>query len=249
MSASMWPIVRSLARTRCLLPLLPLAVAVIMRAGFSGRMDWQGSDHQSVLAVVVYSMVMPMLTIALASGWLRGEVGPWAWALARPIARGRWLATTLVVDIATLAMGLVLAYAVIGEMPRRWIGPWPDETTRELGYAALLVLVYCGAAFAGARGSNAIGATIYSAIAVASSVAVSSLWRAVASQWSSNDILADLVALQTILVLALAAIAIVVVSGRGLPARPRLSVAAKPLALAVLVAGVLGPIVTLAAFV
>jgi hypothetical protein len=160
MIRSMRPVIVTAARSRWPLPIITLAVALFLRAMDSGRVDWPSSDMQVVAAAVLYGALIPVLVIALASSWLRGDDGPWSWALARPVTRGRWLRTTLMIDVVTVLACVAFARMVIGPLPHNWIPAWLGESGRAGGYAAVLIAVYSAAAFGGARGSSAIGASL-----------------------------------------------------------------------------------------
>lgn len=262
-------VVRSLLRSRLPLPLLPLGSALVIRASHSGRVDWFGSDLQGVLAAIEYLAIIPMLSIVLATGWLRGEVGPWSWALARPITRTRWLGTTLLVDLATLAASVFVAYLVIGDLPDRWIGPWSGDGVRELGYLALLVIVHCGAALAGARGASAIGGGIHAATFTAVLLAMHALtiatveitgaklgrhslswwhlWREITSIGAPTRLgrapLDQSLAIAPVMLIACATIILTLRACRALPARPRLSPVVVALAIVGVAVGLLATVV------
>ncbi|HWB80353.1 MAG TPA: hypothetical protein VG755_35555 [Nannocystaceae bacterium] len=259
---------RSLVRSRLPLPLIPLFGTLIIRAGHSGRVDWQGSDLQGVLAMVVYLAIIPTLSVLLAAGWFRGETGPWSWALARPIARWRWLGMTLLLDIATLAVSTAFAWLVIGDLPDRWLGPWPGDGMRELGYVGLLAIIHSSAAVGGARSSSAIGGALYAAMGIAIAMTIrgmasltweltTALGRNSSIRWQSlsRDFMSllpysfmrgefdDLLALMVVLLTACACIIVMLRAGGSLPVRPRLSSTLVPLAIAAAIAGVLAPLV------
>ena len=270
----MWAIVRSLLRSRLPLPLLPLCSALFIRAMHSGRVDWRGSDLQGVLAALEYLAVIPMLGIVLATGWFRGEIGAWSWALARPIARTRWLGVTLLVDVTTLVVSVLAAYLVIGELPDRWVGPWPGSGLRELGYAALLAIIHCAAAFAGARGASAIGGSMYAVGFVGAMIATRALatmtsevalgvgteygvrwhliWRELttmgAPQTFHLEPLDAINALGIVLLFACVGLIVLIRTGRCLPARPRLAPSIGAIACSATIAGVLTPLVMVLGF-
>jgi hypothetical protein len=266
-------VVRSLLRSRLPLPLIPLGSSLLIRANHSGRVDWSGSDLQGVLAAIVYLAVIPMLSIVLATGWMRGEVGPWSWALARPISRARWLGITLLVDVATLAVSVLMAWLVIGDLPYRWLGPWPGQGMRELGYAALLTIIHCSAALAGARGSSAVGGGMYAAtftgalvlarglVTVTQEVAAALLGR---QMFSSHLLWRDLTTigspsrlgrgpvdevstLALVMTCACAFIIVMLRVARSLPARARLSLAIVAFALSAIAGGVVVPLLAMGA--
>jgi len=160
MIRSMRPVIVTAARSRWPLPLITFAVALSLRAMSSGPVEWRSSEMHAVAAAILYGALIPVLVIALASAWLRGDDGPWSWALARPVTRTRWLRTTLLIDVVTVLACIALARIVIGPLPYNWIPVWPGESGRGLGYAALLVAVYSAAAFGGARGGSAIGGSL-----------------------------------------------------------------------------------------
>jgi hypothetical protein len=156
----MRPVVLKLASSRWPLPLITLGLALFLRAADPGRIAWRASDMQSIAGAILYGALIPVLVIALASSWLRGDDGPWAWALARPVTRARWMRTTLLIDVVTVLACIGLARVVIGPMPNHWIQTWMQEFGRTSGYAALIVAVYAAAAFGGARGNSAIGGAL-----------------------------------------------------------------------------------------
>lgn len=160
MSASMFAPMLTSARTRWPLPLVVLFVACVARVSGPSRLHWFGSDLQGIIAAILYLALVPMFVIAFASAWLRGDIGAWSWALARPVSRTRWLLALLVVDVATLAMCIGCVLLVVGPLPRTWLGPW-EGGERIYAYVALLAAVYSVAALAGARGASAIGASLY----------------------------------------------------------------------------------------
>lgn len=165
------PVVVAAARNRFPLPLVVLGVTLFSRAMDPGRVYWSGSDMQSVFALVVYGALIPVLVIAMASGWLRGDDTPWSWALARPVTRARWLRATLAVDVVTIVLCVAIARWILGRLTYSWFGGWLGGTERLAGYAALLATVYASAAFAGARGSTAIGAAFHVAVCAAFTMA------------------------------------------------------------------------------
>jgi hypothetical protein len=172
MSPSMRPVIMPGIRERLPLPLVTLAICSIMRVFLGDSENWFGGDHQSAIAIVVYGALIPMFTVAMASGWLRGDATPWAWALARPVSRVRWLGTTLLIDIATLIVCVASASCVLGTLPIQWFASFPGAGIRETSYALVLALVYAASAFAGARGASAVGAAMYVAALSAAFIAV-----------------------------------------------------------------------------
>lgn len=184
MSASLRAPMLASARVRWPLPIVVVVIASITRLAGSGRTDWLGSDMQAIIGAIIYLALLPLFVIALASGWLRGDIGGWTWALARPVSRTRWCSALLLIDVATLAACIAGAMLVLGSLPRVWLGPW-SGSERALGYVAMLASVYSASAIAGARGATAIGASLY-VIALAAlmlgatelaKAAVSGTWR------------------------------------------------------------------------
>jgi hypothetical protein len=164
MSVSMRPVLMAALRDRWALPLVPLAITLVMRIAGESDNGWIGSELQIVVALVVFLALIPMLAIAMATGWLRGDAVPWSWAWARPISRARWLLGTLMVDLVVLLACVMLSSLVLGTLPLRGLGPWPGGGPREIGYAAVLAMTYGAAAFAGARGATAIGGALHVAV-------------------------------------------------------------------------------------
>ncbi|MBC8068096.1 MAG: hypothetical protein IAG13_07170 [Deltaproteobacteria bacterium] len=148
------------------------------------------SDIQSALAVVIYTALIPMLTIAMAAGWLRGDAAPWSWALARPISRARWLGTTLLIDVATVLLCVTMASWMLGPLPHHWIGPWPGAGIRQLAYVTMLVLIYAAAAFAGARGGSVIAGALYAA-GLGALVIVCNLLASIVEQFTRHSLFND----------------------------------------------------------
>lgn len=243
MIRSMRPVIETAVRSRWVLPLVALGITGFFRGAHAGGARWDASEMQSVAAMICYCGLVPVLAVALASTWLRGDDGPWTWALARPVSRRRWLSTTLMVDVATLAACLAVVWLMIGELPSQWLSGWSGPVERMLGYVGLLAAIYASAAFAGARGASAIGATLYvvgvaafvmvlhGVAALSENVAVETL---IAPRWandpSSSHLWRRLVrALETMpsasTMVAVAGFTVIAIgrAASGLPSRPRYS--------------------------
>lgn len=220
------PVVAMAVRNRAPLPLVVLGISLISRAMAPTHVVWDGSELQAMFALVVYGALVPVLVIAVASSWLRGDDAPWAWALARPVTRTRWLRATLLVDVVTLALCLGVARWIVGPLPSLWLGGWRGALERELGYGALLVAVYATAAFAGTRGASAIGAAFYVAVLGAATMCTdfAASWVAHTHMFDHypSSSLFELPSVATSTFLALFAGLAVRRAALGLPARPRI---------------------------
>jgi hypothetical protein len=126
---------------------------------------WLGEMH-AVATIVVLAMVVPTFTLLLGSMLLRGEHGPWSWALARPVARWRVLAVLVVLDASTLAAcvgTMALLFGGLGYVSY-------SSYEREIIYAALPVLyalLYLAAAIGGARGMGSLRAGLFALVWIA----------------------------------------------------------------------------------
>lgn len=220
------PVVEMAVRNRFPLPVVVIALTLLGRAMHSGTAQWQGSEMQSAFAAVIYGALLPVLVIAVGSSWLRGDDTPWSWAFARPVTRTRWLNATLVVDLLTVAICVALTQWIIGSAPHVWIGGWFGEVERMVGYAAVLVLVYCGAAFAGARGASAIGAAFHVAVLAAATVcaegASSSVYSEMLGSAFTRHLLLELPSVPTLTIIAAIAVLATRRAALALPVRPRL---------------------------
>lgn len=267
MIRSMQPVIATAVRNRLPLPLITLAIALFAPAFASGRVEWFESEIQAVFAAVLYVALIPLLVIAVASTWLRGDDGPWAWALARPVTRGRWLRATLLVDALTLLACIALTRWVVGQLPDQWFGAWDGET-RPYAYAALITTIYASAAFGGARGATAIGASLYVVAAGAMTAALhacaeigataafeTQIWRIAADEWPSGprfgdgdgdlELFSSLPSLPTLVIAAGFAVAAVGGAAARLPARPGLQPLLRPMFIAAIGVAVLSASITI----
>ena len=171
MSASMRAPALAALRSRWPLPPAVALVATMGRALHVGPADWIGSEIHGIFGAIVYLGLLPLLAITTGSAWLRGDLGAWTWALARPISRRRWLAWMLVIDVGTLLACVCVGAWLLGPMPSNWIGPW-SGAARPVGYLAMLCAIYCAAAVGGTRGSSAVAVSSQVLVLVALLVAV-----------------------------------------------------------------------------
>lgn len=159
-------IVREALPTRIALPVVAMIVVTPIRI-VSGEDGWIGGEAQTFLALGMLGIFVPIFAIAMAVGWLRPEVAPWSWCLARPLGRWRWLGSILALDAATLLATSVALWLAIGPFPHDWHGPVLDDRLRAVAYLCICAWIYAIAAFAGARGSSSLAAAVYVTAAAA----------------------------------------------------------------------------------
>lgn len=264
MTPSLRPVAISIIRERLPLPFVTLAVTSFLHLKHRAAGGVIDDDLRTLFGLLVYLGLIPMLVVAMASSWLRGDGAPWAWALARPVSRARWLCTTVSIDLATVVACCACASITVGPPPRIGLGLAASLDLTLLAYAAVLWLIYAAAAFAGARGGSAIAGALHASGLMALVTAVTALgsaveafiaaallgydvsfFSAIQSAISLNhyDTFAlEVTVLAPLLVMsAFVSVALLRVAARA-PARPRFAQLLAPVGTAVLLAGVIVPV-------
>ena len=159
-------LVRAGLRSRLMLIAVIIFVCCFMRlAHLVGEDDgrWSLGEMHAVATIVVLGLVLPTFTLLLGSMLLRGEHGPWSWALARPVSRWRVLPVLIVLDISTL--GACVATMALLFDGLGYVSHVAHE--REIIHAALPVvyaLLYLAAAIGGARGMGSLRAGLFALV-------------------------------------------------------------------------------------
>jgi hypothetical protein len=127
---------------------------------------WEGSDQQSVAAILLQCVLVPIFAAMLGGALVQGEHARWSWALARPVRRGHWAGVAIPLDAITLALSLAIIEVVVGAAPdsvRRDVLGVVLPDFRDLGayrHAELVLAAVCylGCAVGVARGRSSVRA-------------------------------------------------------------------------------------------
>jgi hypothetical protein len=130
--------------------------------------------------IIIGLGVVPTFAVMLGAAFGSGQHATWAWALARPISRRRWLSVHLGIDAATLVASLAVASALL-KHEQMVVGvyrlPLPLALVTEFlvpTAIAVTAILYCSAAVGTSRGHNAVRAVLSQMLAPMTALAV--LW-------------------------------------------------------------------------
>lgn len=112
-----------------------------------------GTQDESPGRLLIGLGVLPAFAAMLGAALGQGEHARWAWVLARPVSRGRWCLTHVMLDVLTILLAHRIAWwilpSTVTEVGMRWVEP-------EILSLPIAALVYVVTALGSLRGHNAV---------------------------------------------------------------------------------------------
>lgn len=137
-------IVREAWPSRLLLVLATLILSTVIGLG---------TQDESPGRLLIGLGVLPAFAAMLGAALGQGEHARWAWVLARPVSRGRWCLTHVMLDVLTILLAHRIAWwilpSTVTEVGMRWVEP-------EILSLPIAALVYVVTALGSLRGQNAV---------------------------------------------------------------------------------------------